>query len=38
MEPQTDRIMFINLEEVYFNNWNDEVVENMNAIYPFKDK
>lgn len=38
MESQTDLIMFINLEEIYLDDWKDEVVENINARYPFKDK
>ncbi|VVC28862.1 Hypothetical protein CINCED_3A014362 [Cinara cedri] len=38
MEPQTDRIMFINLEQVYYDYWKDEIVENINALYSFKDK
>lgn len=38
MQPQTDRILFINLEQVNNDNWNDEIVENINVIYPFKDK
>lgn len=38
MESQTDLIMFINLEEIYFDSWKDEVVESVNAKYPFKDR
>lgn len=38
MESQTDLIMFINLEEIYLDYWKDEVVENVNARYPFKDR
>lgn len=38
MEPQTDLIMFINMEQMYLNDWKDEVVENINAKYPFKDR
>lgn len=38
MEPQTDLILFINMDEMYLDGWNDEVVENINAKYPFKDR
>lgn len=38
MERQTDIIMFIDMEKMYLNYWNDEVVENVNARYPFKDR
>lgn len=38
MEYQTDRIMLINLEQVHIKSWYDEVFENVNAVFPFKDK
>jgi len=36
MEPQTDIIMFIDMEQMYYDSWNDKVVEMVNARYPFK--
>ncbi|XP_050530524.1 uncharacterized protein LOC126899551 isoform X2 [Daktulosphaira vitifoliae] len=38
MEKQTDIIMFINIEEIYNEDWNDQVVEKIDAKYPFKEK
>jgi len=38
MEKQTDIILFININTMYSENWNDEVVEHINAKYPFKEK
>jgi spore cortex formation protein SpoVR/YcgB (stage V sporulation) len=38
MEPQTDILMFIDMGKMYLDNWNDEVVENINARYQFKDR
>ncbi|XP_026818402.1 protein PF14_0175-like isoform X3 [Rhopalosiphum maidis] len=38
MEKQTDLIIFININAVYLDNWNDKVVEHINAKYPFKER
>lgn len=38
MEKQTDLIIFININTVYSANWNDKVVEHINAKYPFKER
>jgi len=38
MEKQTDIILFIDINTVYSENWNDEVVERINNKYPFKEK
>jgi len=38
MEKQTDIIIFINMSTMYLEDWNDKVVENINAKYPFKKK
>ncbi|XP_050438282.1 GATOR complex protein WDR24-like isoform X4 [Adelges cooleyi] len=36
MEPQTDIIMLINMEEMYKEHWHDEVIDQIDAKYPFK--
>ncbi|XP_060847866.1 uncharacterized protein LOC132927368 isoform X3 [Rhopalosiphum padi] len=38
MEKQTDLIIFININAVYLDDWNDKVVEYINAKYPFKER
>ncbi|XP_050063348.1 origin recognition complex subunit 1-like isoform X3 [Aphis gossypii] len=38
MEKQTDLIIFINMCTMYSENWNDKVVERINAKYPFKER
>jgi len=38
MEKQTDLIIFINMCTMYSENWNDKVVEHINAKYPFKER
>lgn len=38
MEPQTDLIILINMEEMYLDNWKDMVVDQIDAKYPFKDR
>ncbi|XP_025196678.1 uncharacterized protein LOC112595618 isoform X3 [Melanaphis sacchari] len=38
MEKQTDLIIFINMCSMYSENWNDQVVEHINAKYPFKER
>lgn len=38
MEPQTDLIIFINMEEMYLENWKDDVVDQIDAKYPFKER
>ncbi|XP_015376382.1 PREDICTED: uncharacterized protein LOC107170631 isoform X2 [Diuraphis noxia] len=38
MEKQTDLILFIDINTVYSENWNDIVFEHINAKFPFKEK
>lgn len=38
MEIETDIIMFINLKEIYHDDWYDHVVEKIDAKYPFKER
>lgn len=38
MKKQTDIIIFIDIDRLYSSNWNDKIVENINAKYPFKQR
>lgn len=38
MEPQTDIIIFININKIKAKHWTDDIVEKLNVKYPFKNK
>jgi len=38
MEPQTDIIIFININKIKAKHWTDNIVEKLNVKYPFKNK
>lgn len=38
MQPETDMIIFIDIDTIQKNNWTIDVVDKVNAKYPFKER
>lgn len=38
MESQTDIVMFVDMNQMYLDNWKDEIINNIDAKYPFKNR
>lgn len=38
MIPETDIVIFIDLEKIHMKNWEDHIVDKVNTRYPFKER